>query len=140
MTDLEKLRQWLDGFPGRDRLKELRVDFTAGTGENGGLFPGGLRELARKTDIFGTVTTQNRYSFGLLFVLEKDADDGTDNAQWLLELQNWIQEQSVRGLAPVFGSRTVAIRAGKGTLKNADPEGRGLYSAELTVDFLREFT
>lgn len=136
MTDIEKMRCWLQCFPGFDRLREFRVDLTHRKGENGGLFPGGLQELQRKTDICGGVTVRNRYVFGLYFVLE---DTGADNAQWLLELQNWIQEQSILGNGPVFGDRTVRITAGKGALKDAQEDGVGLYAAEITVDWERQF-
>lgn len=133
MTDTEKMVNWLRCFPGFDRLKDFRVDLTDRVGENGGLFPGGLRELERKTDICGDVVIRNRYVFGLYFVLE----DNGDNADWLLELQKWIQEQSAMENAPVFGSRTLRVTAGNGRLRDREEDGVGVYAAEITVDWER---
>lgn len=142
MTDLEKLRNWLETFPGFAELQSVQVDLADRTEDSAGVFPGGLSELRRRTDIFGRVTVENRYSFGIWLSLKKAAEDpdiSRRNAEWLLELQSFVQEQSARGLVPVFGDRTLRIQARKGALRETDLGGRGLYKVDLTVDFVKEF-
>ena len=53
MEILEKLRQFLLGFPGF--AGELSVDFTQDGPGNSGLFPAGLKETDRYMDLVGNL-------------------------------------------------------------------------------------
>lgn len=142
MSDLEKIRNWLLTYPKINRIQGLGVDYYSPEPNNGSIDPSGLIEISRKTDIIGNTTVENQYNFALYFVLPKspeDDDGATDNADWLLDLQKWVQEQSLRRSAPVFGDdpKTETIRAQNGKVDAADEEGTGLYSVQLSVTFTK---
>ena len=106
---------------------ETQVDYTSEVPGCGGLFPAGLVELSRRRDILGNVTVENQYNFAIYCLLEKAPGDDTgaaENAAWVMGLQEWVQRQSVLGLAPRFGSGTApeVIRAENGTLYEVDGE------------------
>lgn len=140
MTDLEKVRQWLLGYPQWDAGGLLYIDFTDAVPGNAGLFPGGLEELSRTEDIMGTVRTVNRYHFAL-YRVTTGQEDNTINAQWLLDFQNWVQSQSAARLAPTFGDEPAEekMRAQKGRLKESGQTGTGVYLVSLTADFVKYY-
>ncbi len=144
MSDLEKVRNWLMTYPQIGRLKSLGVDYYSAQPNNGSIDPAGLVEVSRKTDICGTTTVENQYNFGLYFVFAKSPDDdegATDNADWILHLQQWIQEQSIRRQAPTFGDspKTETISAQNGKVDVADEEGTGIYSVQLSINFTKTY-
>lgn len=143
MTALEKLKDWLKTYPGHDILGEFRVDYTDQVPANGGVFPSGLVEISRKPDIFGNVTVENQYNFGLYYVFVKAPGDdagATINADWIMDFQEWAQEQSVTGAAPVFGDipRDERIMAQNGVLYEATDEGLATYMVQLSVRFKKK--
>ena len=83
MGILESLRQFLQGFPG---LGELAVDFTQDGPGNAGLFPVGITEVDRRTDLLGNI----QVTYEGLFTLYKRQELGQDGAQWLLDLECWL--------------------------------------------------
>ena len=106
MNTLETVRSWLATFPQFDVLSGFQVDFTDKIPCTGGILPDGLVEVSRKRDIVGNVTVTNQYNFGLYYVFEKAPNDDAGaekNADWIVDLQEWVQEQSAAGTAPVFG-------------------------------------
>lgn len=140
MTALTKIREWLSTFPGNDRLRSLRVDYFSTDPDNGNISPSGLVEISRTEDILGNVIVRNQYNFGLYYALTKapgDDEGATENADWLMDLQEWIQEQSILGLAPTFGDepKTEQIVAQNGTIYGADEEGTANYMVQLSVTF-----
>ncbi len=142
MSDLEKVRKWLLSYPQIDRIQGLGVDYYSAEPNNGSIDPSGLVEVSRTEDILGNVTVENQYNFVLYFVLAKSPEDdvgATDNADWLLDLQKWIQEQSIRRLAPTFGDdpQTESIRAQNGKVDSSDEEGTGLYAVQLSINFTK---
>ena len=144
MSDLEKMKAWIATFPGYDILEHFRVDYTDQIPANGGIFPSGLVEIKRTKDVIGNVTVRNQYNFGVYYVFQKDPGDDTDatvNADWLMEFQCWIQEQSAKGLAPTFGDdlRSESIRAQNGVLYAADEEGTATYMVQLSVEFVKKW-
>lgn len=144
MTALEKIRAFILRYPGADALREFQIDFTDQIPANGGLFPAGLVEVERRKDITGRVTVTNQYNFALYCVLEKAAGDDAGaaaNAQWLMDFQEWVQEQSVRGLAPTFGDRPreERITAQNGVLYETDGEGTATYMVQLSVQFKKNY-
>lgn len=144
VTALEKMRTWLATFPAFDILSALHVDYTDQVPSNGGIFPSGLVEVERRKDIFGSVTITNQYNFGMYYVLEKaDGDDmgAAENADWVMDFQQWVQEQSAIGKAPTFGDepRWEKIIAQNGMMYETDNEGTALYMIQLSVEFKKKY-
>lgn len=142
MSDLEKIRNWLHQYPDINRIGALRIDYYTERPDNGSIDPSGLVEISRKSDILGNVTVENQYNFGLYFVLVKSPEDDAgakENADWLLDFQRWIQEQSIRRNVPVFGDapESETITAQHGKVEAADEEGTGIYSVQLSVNFTK---
>lgn len=142
MSDLEKIRSWLLTYPKIDRIQGLGVDYYSQQPNNGSIDPSGLVEISRVTDIIGNTTVSNQYNFVLYFVFAKAPEDdagATENAEWLLNFQKWIQEQSIRRQAPTFGDdpKTETISAQNGKVDAADEEGTGIYSVQLSVNFTK---
>lgn len=144
MAALETIRDWIRTFPQFDALTTFSVDYTSAEPTNGGLMPSGLVEVSRKTDILGNAAVTNQYNFTLYFVFFKapgDTDGAEENAQWLMDFQDWTQEQSATGAAPVFGDvpRSEIIRAQNGVLAEADNEGTAVYTVNLSVQFIKKY-
>lgn len=142
MSDLEKIRGWMLTFPGINRLAALKVDYYGANPGNGSLSPTGLVEISRIEDVLGNVTVENQLNFGLYYVLAKAPDDdagATENADWVLEFQRWVQEQSIRRLVPTFGDRpeTEKIKAQNGSVFSADEEGTAVYLVQLSINFTK---
>lgn len=144
MSDLEKIRDWIATFPGYDVLSVFNIDYTNVIPSNGGIFPAGLVEISRTEDILGNVTVHSQYNFGIYYVFLKDPGNDTlakVNADWIMDFQKWVQEQSVRRLAPVFGDdpRSERISAQNGVLYEADEEGTATYMVQLAVEFTKKY-
>lgn len=144
MSALEKIRKWLATFPGNNCLQSLQVDYFSAEPDNGSIAPSGLTEISRKEDILGNITVENQYNFGLYFVFAKAVEDdegATKNADWIMELQEWIQEQSVLGKTPVFGEepKTEQIRAQNGSIFGVTEEGTAEYMVQLSVNFIKKY-
>lgn len=140
MTDLEKVRQWVLTYPQWGADTRLYIDYTDAVPGNSGLFPAGLEEVARREDVLGNVTVQCRYRFSLHRVAAGQEDREAD-AQWLMEFQKWVQQQSGAGLAPKFGDvpEKEWIRAEKGKLQEVSQVGTGTYAVTLTAEFIKNY-
>ena len=144
MTALDKLRNWIATYPGYNILDTFNVDYTDHIPSTGGIFPSGLIENSRSEDILGNVTVQNQYNFGLYYVFTKDpGDDATalTNAEWLMDFQLWVQNQSITRKAPAFGDDPASerIQAQNGVLYAADAEGTATYMVQLSVTFKKKY-
>lgn len=145
MTALEKMRTWVATFPDFDILSEFQVDYTDQiTANSGGIFPSGLVEVERRRDIMGNTTVTNQYNFGIYCVLLKPAGDDVTaavNADWIMGFQEWVQTQSIRGMAPIFGDvpREEKITAQNGVLYDANDEGTATYMVQLSVQFKKYY-
>ena len=144
MTPLEKIREWLATYEGHDILSQFQVDYTDQIPANGGMFPSGLMENWRKSDILGNIMVENQYNFGLYYVFTKapgDDEGATINADWIMDFQEWVQAQSVTGAAPIFGDvpRDEKILAQNGVLYEATDEGLATYMVQLSVQFTKKF-
>ena len=142
MSPLKIIRDWLNEFPGIDRLQSMQVDYYTQQPDNGSIDPSGVQIISTKTDILGNKTIEKQYNFGLYFILAKDPGDddtATDNAEWVMELQEWINEQSMRHLAPTFGDKpqTEEIRAQNGSVTEADNAGVACYMIQLSATFTK---
>ena len=120
MEILEKLRQFLLGFPGFDG--ELPVDFTQDGPDTSGLFPVGLTELDRRIDLLGNM--QVRYQS--LFTVYHWMRPGQDSAQWLLDFENWLTE------------KTKAVQIKKAKVQEASRLNSSLCTVSLAVSFCKD--
>lgn len=144
MTTLEIVRNWIATFPQYDILSAFLVDYTDQIPANGGVFPSGLVEISRKQDICGNIAVENQLNFGIYTVFEKPQDDdaaATVNAEWIMDFQQWAQDQNILGLAPVFGDdpRKVVIKAQNGVLYSADGEGTATYMVQLSINYIKKY-
>lgn len=142
MSDLERIRNWIATFPDHRKLNGFQVDYTDAVPNNGGIFPSGLVEISRVEDILGNVTVNNQYNFGLYYVFTKDPGDDAGaavNADWVMDFQKWVQEQSISRLAPTFGDEphSERIQAQNGVLYDAEDEGTATYMVQLSVNFTK---
>ena len=142
MSDIERIRKWVESFPDHKKLDGFQVDYTDAIPNNGGIFPSGLVEISRTEDILGNVTVRNQYNFGLYYVFPKapgDNEGAAINADWVMDFQKWVQEQSIRRLAPTFGDEpeTERIQAQNGVLYDAEEEGTATYMVQLSVNFTK---
>ena len=142
MTPLETIRKWVETYPGHNILSDFSVDYTDQIPGNGGIFPAGLIEVSRTEDVTGDTMVQNQYNFGLYYVFEKSPgdDEGAEvNADWIMDFQEWVQEQSLTGSVPQFGNRTTVVTAQNGALYAAEEEGTATYMVQLSVSFEKFF-
>ena len=142
MTVIEKMREFIQSYPNYDIISQFHLDYTDQIPVNGGLFPSGLVELSRTKDIHGNATVRNQYNFALYTVFYKppgDDTEATQNAEWQMDFQEWIQEQSATGKAPVFGDdpKQEVIRAQNGVLYSAEDEGTAVYMIQISVQFTK---
>ena len=144
MSELDKIRSWISTYPGFDILNQFDVDFTDKIPSSGGIFPSGLIEISRTRDILGNVEVRNQYNFGLYYVFAKAPGDDAGaliNADWIMDFQRWVQDQSILGKAPTFGDDpgSERIQAQNGVLYAADEEGTATYMVQLSVKFKKHY-
>ena len=144
MNALEKMKTWIATYPDFDILGQFHVDYVDRVPANGGIFPAGLVELSRKSDIMGNVTMNNQYNFSIYCCFERapmDEIGAVVNADWIMSFQEWVQEQSSSGKAPVFGDAPTdeRISAQNGVLYAADEEGTATYMVQLSVQFTKVY-
>lgn len=137
MTHLEKMHQWLQTFPLWGD-QPLTVDHTDPVPGRCGLYAVGQEEISRHQDVVGNVRVRNRCTY-ILKRVTTGQQNSMENAQWLMALQQWLQEQSYAGLAPVFGDEPAAeqIRGEKGRLQDTRQTGTGVYTVTVTVEFTK---
>lgn len=129
----------------RDVLWEFHIDYTDQIPANGGTFPSGLVEISRKGDLMGNMTVNNQYNFGLYYVFPKSPGDderAAVNADRIMDFQEWVQERSATGKAPVFGDRPreERIMAQNGIFYNAQDVGTATYVVQLVSPVRKIFS
>lgn len=132
---LEALTRWLQTFPQWE--DSIRIDFVDARPGSTGLYPKGLKEISRREDVLGNLTVRCRYDF----LLRKLGGSGEENANWLVQFQNWVMEQDRQGLAPQFGDdpKLERIRAFEGQLHSHAQVGSALYTVQLSAEFTKIF-
>jgi hypothetical protein len=143
-TPLEKMRAFVASYPDADILSTLQIDYTDQVPEMAGIFPQGLVETSRRTDILGNATVTNQLNFALYTVLSKAPGEdagATYNAEWVMAFQEWVQEQSVLHLAPAFGDvpHTERVEAKNGEIYSADQEGVAIYAIQISVTYTKTY-
>ena len=144
MNALDKIREWIGTYPDFDILSHFHVDYIDRVPATGGIYPAGLVEISRRSDIVGNVTVSNQYNFSLYYCFAKATEDDVDaeiNADWISGFQEWVQEQSATGQAPVFGDvpNDERISAQNGVLYEADDSGTATYMVQLSVQFKKKY-
>ena len=136
MEQLEKLRRWLQRFPLWGNAKLYIDSLPVGLG-NMGLYPMGVELLERREDLLGNVRTRLRQRF----ILYRNVSPGEDQGLWLLQLQQWVADQWVQGLAPRFGDDPdgESVRAEKGALKEVTAAGTAVYTVSITVEYVKMY-
>ena len=136
MTDLEKMREFILSYPHWEAGKLLFLDYTDGIPGSGGLFPEGVTEVAFREDVLGNRQADMR----LQVFLYRCGNEQAEDAAWLLDFQNWVAEQAIRGIAPQFGDlpHRERLRAEKGKLSKTRGAGN-LYSVMLTAEFTKTY-
>lgn len=137
VTELNKIIRWLKTFPlWGDTV--LWVDHLKMAPGFAGLYPQGIEEITRHQDVLGNVTVENRLKI-LLYRASTGQQDSPEAANWLLNLQNWIQSQSAAGLAPRLGDDPARERiwAQQGRLHNASQSGTGKYAVTITAEYVK---
>ena len=137
MEELDEMRSWLQNYPGWEG--SLWVDFLGSTPGHSGLFPQGLEIRSRQTDVLGNQQVSCRYRF-VLYRQAPRQEDSTEDAQWLLDFQDWVLRQSAAGLAPRFGElpEQEHMQAQKGALHQSGETK--VYAVTLIADFVRQYT
>lgn len=144
VTALEKMRAFIATFPDWDVLSQLTIDYTDKVPDCAGLFPSGLVEVSRTYDILGNASVTNQYNFALYAVMEKAPNEdvgATDNAEWTMAFQQWVQAMSTTHRAPTFGDDPMreVITAQNGAIYSADDEGTAVYAIQLSVTFVKNY-
>lgn len=144
MTALEEITAFIRSYPGSYRFRDFHIDYTDQIPANGGVFPSGLVEVSRVRDLLGNTTVTNQYNFGLYYVFTKAPGDDAGaalNADWLMDFQEWVQERSIRGEAPVFGDvpQRERVTAQNGVFYAVEGEGTGTYMVQISVQFIKQF-
>ena len=140
-TDLERLTAWLQTWDGYSNLRDMQIDYTDQIPGIFGLFPTGLTTTGSEDYIDGSRVLYNQYNFAVYTIFAKAPGDGTSsagNAEWVMNLQRWIQEQSMAHSAPTFGNVDQSleeISASNGQLYDANAEGTALYMVQITASF-----
>lgn len=143
-TPLERMRMFVARYPYTDILDSLAIDYTDQVPDMGGIFPQGLVEVSRMTDLLGNVTVTNQLNFALYTVLTKAPEDdvgATYNAEWVLDFQQWVQGQSVTHQAPTFGDEpyTESITAQNGEIYSSPTDGVAIYAIQISVMYTKRF-
>ena len=127
---MEVLKTWLSTWPGWGDT-QLTMGQLQLLPNRAGLFLMDRQQKSWQKDLQGNVECLLRLGFRLLLC--------GDWSQRLPQLQNWIEEQSARGLAPVFGCRPhrERILQGQGRLEKIPLPGLPLYRLDLWVEFTK---
>lgn len=133
MTELEKMKRWLDLCPYL-QADAMYTDTTLAVPANAGLYPMGQEILKQREDVLGNRKADCRHTFLLRCVLP----EGEKAAEQIIRIQNWVFAQNARGSTPGFGSRET-VCAENGRLKKTTQVGTALYVLTLKVEFEKEY-
>ena len=144
MTPLETMRAFVATYPEAHIPSTPAIDYTDQVPDMGGIFPQGLVEVSRVTDLLGNVTVTNQLNFALYTVLTKAPEDdagATFNAEWVLDFQQWVQAQSVTHLAPTFGDEpwSESITAQNGEIYSTPTDGVAIYAIQMSVTYKKRW-
>ena len=132
---LARMRSWLQTYP--DWEGSLQLDYLEESPGCAGLYPRGIKELSNQEDVLGNKKVRYRCQF----LLRRASISSEENAQWLMDFQQWVAWQTATGQTPKFGDepKTEWIQAFEGRLDSHKPAGNALYTVQLAVDFTKIF-
>lgn len=138
MDSLEQLRIWLSTCPYLSG--EIRFDTVGVTPGSMGLYSCGREETGRQEDVLGNVTTHCMHTFMLYMVCSPEPQTGK-TARQMIQVQDWVNQQSMEGNAPIFGDvpRQEKIWAERGKLHSVAKSGTWKYEMRLIVQFQKKF-
>ncbi len=128
MTDLEKVKAWLDLCPYLQI--ESRVDTTQDWPVSAGLYPRTQRVTGRTEDVLGGKKMRISQTYFLRLALP----EGEEAAERMQKIQNWIFTQNINGNVPFLGEN-VSIWGEDGRLEKAGQVGMSLYVLTLKTEF-----
>lgn len=130
---MESIVNWLQTFP--LWTGSVTVDSLQTKTDSCGIYPLGIRVLARKADILGNGKLRLESRYQLRRTVALNQDNGS-HAQWLQQLQEWVLEQSRLGQAPELGENT-QWSARDGKLEKDRRPGVGLYTLTLVAEYIK---
>lgn len=133
MTNLQKMQQWLQTYPGFARLP-ISIDFTHATPVGLGLYSRGREQKAGKEDILG----RKEFRCKFLFLLQMQ-QFGQAAGDAVAAFQSWVEQQSALGATPKFGDdparETMTTRLAKVT--DQHNAGTQVSAVELIAEFIK---
>ena len=134
--DIVFFRDWLSTCP--HITAPVSLEYLEAVPGATALFSAGNREVSRCNDVAGNVWVTCRSSFSLLRRVPRLAD-GAGYAQWLLDLQAWIQHKCIRGETPQVGALVVCVQAQNGHLQRDTADSMGVYKVALDVEYVKMY-
>ena len=141
---VSQVRQWLSTFPDFGELAESgwHVDYTDAAPVNAGIYPGGITEVSKATDILGNVRLTNQLNVAVYRMVELAPGDDVQalaHSEILERLTMWVQDQSAQKLLPVIGDIPAfnTATASNGEMYSASIEGYAVYSIQISITFYR---
>ena len=140
MTELKQLLSWLKTYPGWAE-EIIHTDYMDGTAGCVAIYPKGVEILSSQEDLLGNAAVKYRCRY-ILRRQVAGPESNEKNAQWMMDFQQWVQQQNEMGLTPRFGDVHIAesIQAEKGALKERSGNGLAVYEVTLTAQYVRTYT
>lgn len=137
-TQIEKMRDFILTCPFiKDFTNGILIDWH--TQDKFGLMPVGQSTISREEDIMGNIVAHKQYNFSL-YAQNFTVEDviRIETIGFLDRFSEWIEEESVKGNAPVFGDNPdiEEITAQNGMLYQLYENGEsGRYQLQISVTF-----
>ncbi len=137
-THIEKMRDFILTCPFiKDFMNGILIDWHSQ--DKFGLMPVGQSTISREEDIMGNITVHKQYNFSL-YAQNFTVEDviRIETIGFLDRFSEWIEEESAKGNAPVFGDNpdTEEITAQNGMLYELYENGKfGRYQLQISVIF-----
>lgn len=134
------LREWLSTCPYLDDFSQgQHIDWAGPTAGNYGIAPVGCSIIEVACDIQGNCRIGKQYN-AVLYARNWTVDDVVrlENAEFLDNFQQWVEEQQYMGLTPKFGDNPddEVITAQNGMLFELADDGQtGLYQIQLSITY-----
>lgn len=132
MNALEKITLWLNLCPYIQTVA-MYIDTTEAWPVNAGLYPVGQQVLKEIRDVAGGRRAMCRHTY----LLRCAMPEGEEAANRMLQIQNWVFWQNIRGITPGLGS-SETVRAENAHLEKASQVGTSLYVLTLTAEFEKD--
>ena len=134
---IHKLLSWLLDCPYISGT--LEVNHTDVTPGSTGLYPQGTQQLSVRENVLGNKVVTYRDIFLLYQVTSMD--ETVSEAERLMILENWVREQSLKGLAPQFGDipGEEQILVEKGKFSGVSSLGTGKFAVQIHIVYQKNY-